>query len=83
LKPSIKVYCGFDPTAQSLHLGNLLGLVVLSWFHRYGHTPVALIGSATAHLDTLCRNTLGIHTIITNILSSNSDSDSVVLNNYD
>jgi|UniRef100_A0A2N9HAP2 tyrosyl-tRNA synthetase len=94
----VKVYCGFDPTAQSLHLGNLLGLVVLSWFHRCGHTPVALIGGATARvgdpsgkslerpdldLDTLRRNTLGIHAIITNILSSNSDSDSVVLNNYD
>ncbi|CAG7891020.1 unnamed protein product [Brassica rapa] len=27
-------YCGFDPTAESLHLGNLLGIIVLSWFQR-------------------------------------------------
>ena len=43
----LKVYCGFDPTAESLHLGNLLGLVALSWFRRCGHTAVALIGGAT------------------------------------
>lgn len=29
---ALKVYCGFDPTADSLHLGNLLGIIVLSWF---------------------------------------------------
>jgi hypothetical protein len=38
-----KVYYGFDPTAESLHLGNLLGLVALSWFCRCGHTTVALV----------------------------------------
>ena len=31
---SLSVYCGFDPTADSLHLGNLLGIIVLSWFQR-------------------------------------------------
>ncbi|CAF2371609.1 unnamed protein product [Brassica napus] len=37
-------YCGFDPTAESLHLGNLLGIIVLSWFQRCGHQAVGLIG---------------------------------------
>lgn len=32
----LSVYCGFDPTADSLHLGNLLGIVVLAWFQRWG-----------------------------------------------
>ena len=32
----LSVYCGFDPTADSLHLGNLLGIIVLSWFQRCG-----------------------------------------------
>ncbi|KAG2537574.1 hypothetical protein PVAP13_9NG309073 [Panicum virgatum] len=45
-----KVYCGFDPTAESLHLGNLLGLVALSWFRRCGHTAVALVGGATGRV---------------------------------
>lgn len=31
---SLKIYCGFDPTADSLHLGNLLGILVLAWFQR-------------------------------------------------
>lgn len=47
---NLNVYCGFDPTAESLHLGNLLGLIVLSWFRRHGHTAVALIGGATGRV---------------------------------
>ncbi len=31
---SLSIYCGFDPTAESLHLGNMLGILVLSWFSR-------------------------------------------------
>ena len=46
----LAVYCGFDPTADSLHLGHLLGLVVLTWFRRCGHTPVALLGGATGRV---------------------------------
>ena len=49
-KESLNVYCGFDPTAESLHLGNLLGIIVLSWFQRCGHTPVALLGGATGRV---------------------------------
>eukprot|EP00793_Prasinoderma_coloniale_P001827 PRCOL_00003633-RA len=47
---SLRVYCGFDPTADSLHLGNLLGIVVLEWFRRCGHGAVALVGGATARI---------------------------------
>ena len=46
-KRPLRVYCGFDPTADSLHLGNMVALMGLSWFQRFGHTPVALIGGAT------------------------------------
>eukprot|EP00890_Picochlorum_soloecismus_P002906 jgi/Picsp_1/3616/NSC_06453-R1_tyrosyl-trna synthetase-like len=49
-KESLLVYCGFDPTAESLHLGNLLGIIVLSWFQRCGHRPVALLGGATGRV---------------------------------
>lgn len=41
------VYCGFDPTADSLHLGHLVPLLVLSRFQKAGHRPVALVGGAT------------------------------------
>lgn len=43
----IRVYCGFDPTAESLHLGNLVAIMGLAWFQRFGHTPVAIVGGAT------------------------------------
>jgi tyrosyl-tRNA synthetase len=46
----IKLYCGFDPTADSLHVGNLVGIIVLRWFQKFGHTPVVILGGATARI---------------------------------
>ncbi len=46
----IKIYIGFDPTADSLHLGNLVGIVVLRWFQKFGHTPVVVLGGATGRI---------------------------------
>lgn len=43
----IRVYVGFDPTADSLHLGNLVGIMGLAWFQRFGHTAIPLLGGAT------------------------------------
>ena len=43
----ITLYCGFDPTADSLHIGHLLPILVLRRFQNAGHTPVALVGGAT------------------------------------
>lgn len=43
----IALYCGFDPTADSLHIGHLLPILVLRRFQDAGHTPVALVGGAT------------------------------------
>ncbi|MBT0606858.1 tyrosine--tRNA ligase [Aequorivita echinoideorum] len=40
-------YVGFDPTADSLHIGNLVPIMLLSFFQRCGHKPVALVGGAT------------------------------------
>jgi tyrosyl-tRNA synthetase len=41
------VYIGFDPTAESIHLGNYMGLVALSHFRRAGYKPIVLFGGAT------------------------------------
>ena len=41
------LYCGFDPTADSLHLGHLVPLLVLTRFQLAGHKPIALVGGAT------------------------------------
>ena len=41
------LYCGFDPTADSLHIGNLVPLLTLRRFQRAGHRPIVLLGGAT------------------------------------
>src|ERR1700681_2548044 len=43
----ITVYQGFDPTATSLHTGNLVGIMALAHFQRAGHRPIALVGGGT------------------------------------
>ena len=47
LQQSRTVYCGFDPTADSLHLGHLVPLLVLKRLQQAGHRPIALVGGAT------------------------------------
>ena len=41
------VYAGFDPTADSLHVGSLLPLMMLRRFQKAGHRPIAIVGGAT------------------------------------
>ena len=41
------VYCGFDPTGDSLHIGHLVPLLCLARFQRHGHRPIALAGGGT------------------------------------
>lgn len=86
---SLMVYCGFDPTAESLHLGNLLGIIVLSWFQRCGHVPVALLGGATGRVgdpsgksaerpvmseETIEKNIKAIEMTLRNLLSVHEGS---------
>ncbi len=46
----VTLYCGFDPTAESLHVGNLVPLLGLRRFQLYGHRPIALAGGATGRI---------------------------------
>ncbi|XP_076957284.1 tyrosine--tRNA ligase, chloroplastic/mitochondrial [Bidens hawaiensis] len=90
----VRVYCGFDPTAESLHLGNLIGLIVLSWFLRHNHSVLALVGGATGRvgdpsgkslerpeldIDTLNNNIAGISNTIVNILKQNPNANDSVM----
>lgn len=43
----VYLYCGFDPTADSLHVGSLIPIMALAHFLRHGHHPLALVGGAT------------------------------------
>lgn len=74
LKNPTKVYIGFDPTADSLHIGNLVGIVILRWFQKFGHTPVVVLGGATARIGdpsgkSVERPLLDAQTIATNVSS--------------
>jgi tyrosyl-tRNA synthetase len=95
----VKVYSGFDPTSDSLHLGNLVPIMGLAWFQRCGHIPVALIGGATgmigdpsgklherALLDeaTLVKNQAGIIKDLQVVLEKGpAYSTPLYVNNYD
>ncbi|KAK4526135.1 hypothetical protein GAYE_SCF20G4049 [Galdieria yellowstonensis] len=91
-KPT-KVYVGFDPTADSLHIGNLLGIVILRWFQKYGHQPVILLGGATGKIgdpsgksterpllddETIARNLQGIRRNFQQILFFSHDPNNPI-----
>jgi len=93
-KKPISLYAGFDPTADSLHIGNLLTLMVLLHFKRHGHNPIALVGGATALIgdpsgkstdrplldtDFIANNIKYIRENITSVLGA----DVQLVNNYD
>lgn len=97
-KKPLKLYCGFDPTGDSLHLGHLVGIVVLSWFKRYGHQPVALVGGATGMIgdpsgksaernllstDILNHNVASLERQLNNLLNRDSHDKLPMRNNYD
>ncbi|MBW3657219.1 MAG: tyrosine--tRNA ligase [Actinobacteria bacterium] len=46
----VTYYVGFDPTAPSLHAGNLVGMMAMSWLQRLGHRPIAIAGGATGRI---------------------------------
>lgn len=46
-KESTTAYVGFDPTAESLHIGSLVPIIVMVHLQHFGHTPIALVGGAT------------------------------------
>ena len=77
LETPITLYCGFDPTADSLHVGNLVPLLALRRFQLLGHLPIALAGGATGSIGdpsgkTAERALLGKETLDHNIASIKS-----------
>ncbi|MEO9209712.1 MAG: tyrosine--tRNA ligase, partial [Ginsengibacter sp.] len=46
-KEATSAYVGFDPTAESLHIGSLIPIIILVHLQKYGHKPIALVGGAT------------------------------------
>lgn len=95
----LKIYCGFDPSGDSLHVGNMVALMGLAWFQRCGHTPFVIVGGATGMIgdpsgksserqlldaETIERNIIGIRKNIETILNAGtSQNKAIILNNYD
>ena len=88
LKESTAGYVGFDPTAESLHIGSLVPILVMVHLQRFGHKPVALIGGATGMVgdptgkseernlldrDTLDRNMAGIRKQLSKFIDFDSN----------
>src|SRR3712207_7896641 len=47
-KEKVTFYIGFDPTADSLHVGHFIAMMFMAHMQKYGHKPIALIGGGTA-----------------------------------
>ncbi len=93
-KGKATAYLGFDPTADSLHIGHLVGVMTLLHFQRAGHQPAALIGGATGMIgdpsfksaernlldeETLDRNIAGIQKQLEKFLDFGSDKPNQAL----
>lgn len=94
---SVRFYVGFDPTAPSLHMGNLVQIVTAMRLQRAGHTPYALVGGATGmigdprdsgertlnSLDTVQEWTARVRGQIEPFLSFEGDNAATMVNNHD
>ncbi len=93
----VTVYCGFDPTAPSLHFGNLVQLVLLRHLQRAGHRVIALVGGSTGLIgdprptservlktkEQTAEWVAGIRRQIEPFLSFDGDNPAVMVNNLD
>jgi tyrosyl-tRNA synthetase len=93
----VTLYCGFDPTAPSLHMGNLLQLVTVRRLQNAGHRPLGLVGGATGMIgdpkqteerrlnpaDIVAEWTERARLQVARILSFEGDNAAVIVNNYD
>lgn len=95
----VSAYIGFDPTADSLHIGSLVPIMMLVHFQRAGHRPVVLVGGATGMvgdpsgksaernlqtLEEVEQNSAGIYQQLSRFLQfGDGPTDAVMVNNYD
>ncbi|HCU8227680.1 TPA: tyrosine--tRNA ligase [Staphylococcus aureus] len=97
-KEQVTLYCGADPTADSLHIGHLLPFLTLRRFQEHGHRPVVLIGGGTGMIgdpsgkseervlqteEQVDKNIEGISKQMHNIFEFGTDHGAVLVNNRD
>ncbi|MDG6095197.1 tyrosine--tRNA ligase [Acetobacter sp. AN02] len=97
LNGSVSGYIGFDPTADSLHVGHVMQVMILRLLQKHGHRPVALMGGGTAKIgdpsfreearalmndETLSHNLLGVERCLRQMMTfGDGPSDAVLANN--
>lgn len=87
LKEATTAYIGFDPTADSLHIGSMVQIILLVHLKNFGHRPIALVGGATGMIgdpsgksdernlldeEALAKNVAGIKSVLSRFLDFNS-----------
>ncbi|TDL77498.1 tyrosine--tRNA ligase [Rhodococcus qingshengii] len=97
-KDKISLYCGVDPTADSMHIGHMVPFLTLRRFQQHGHRPVVLVGGATGligdpsgkseernlqTLETVQKNVEGIQKQLAAIFNFDGDNGAILVNNYD
>lgn len=97
-KEKISLYCGIDPTADSMHIGHLLPFLTLRRFQNEGHRPIVLVGGATGligdpsgkseerklqTLETIKYNVKAIEKQLHKIFDFDGESGAILVNNYD
>ncbi|HHU6757180.1 TPA: tyrosine--tRNA ligase [Staphylococcus aureus] len=97
-KEQVTLYCGADPTADSLHIGHLLTFLTLRRFQEHGHRPIVLIGGGTGMIgdpsgkseervlqteEQVDKNIEGISKQMHNIFEFGTDHGAVLVNNRD
>ena len=95
----ICAYLGADPTADSLHTGHLIPIMMMRWFQKYGHKPIMLVGGATGRIgdpsgrdsgrpmmseETLAKNVAGLKKSFSKFIKfGDGASDAIMVDNYD
>ncbi|OIK16923.1 tyrosine--tRNA ligase [Bacillus sp. MUM 116] len=97
-KEKISLYCGADPTADSLHIGHLVPFLTLRRFQQHGHRPIVLVGGATGligdpsgkseerklqTLEAVQKNVEGIQKQLAAIFDFDGENGAIMVNNYD
>jgi len=94
---SVTFYCGFDPTAPSLHMGNLVQLILMRHLQRAGHRPLCLVGGSTGLIgdpkptaertlsspETVATWVARIQTQVQPFLDFEGDNPAMIVNNLD
>ncbi|WP_214526882.1 tyrosine--tRNA ligase [Staphylococcus pseudintermedius] len=97
-KEEVKIYCGADPTADSLHIGHLLPYLTLRRFQEAGHRPIVLVGGGTGMIGDpsgkseervlqteaqVDKNVRGIQQQMEQLFDFNVENGPILVNNYD